>query len=76
MAASGAAQRLAEVLQLSLAPYEAGQPTRRRRLQPRPQGPGPHQFVDLEGHLEALNGHRPQRLYAHVSFRQLEGVGR
>ena len=66
---------LAEPVQLCLAPNETGQPASRRRVEPRTQGPGPRQLEDLDRCLEALHGHRPQRLHLDVALGKPQGVG-
>ena len=74
MAAAGAAQRLAELVQLALAPHEAGQPARRRRVEPRAPGSGPPQLVDLDRLLQPLHRHRPQGVDLDVALHQPQGV--
>ena len=74
MAAAGAAQRLAELVQLARAPHEAGQAARRRRVQPRAQGPGPPQLVDRDRLLQPLHRHRPQGVDLDVALHQPQGL--
>ena len=76
LAVAGAAQRLAQLVQLARAAHEAGQASRRRRVEPRSPRPGAGQLVDLDRRLETLHGHRPQRRHRDESFRQVEHVGR
>ena len=76
LAGAGAAQRLAELVQLARAPHEAGQPARRRRVEPRAPRPGAGQLVDLDRRLETLHGHRTQRRDRDESLRETEDVGR
>ena len=57
-----APERLAELLQLGVAPDEAGQPARGRRVEPRARRPGAGQLVDLDRRLEPLDRHRPSGL--------------
>ena len=56
---AGAAQRLAKLIQLARAPHEAGQPSRRRRVEPRAPRPGAGQLVDLDGRLSPFTGTGP-----------------
>ena len=51
-----------ELLQLALAPHEAGQAARRRRVEPRAQGPGPPQLVDLDRLGSPFTGTGPRGL--------------
>jgi hypothetical protein len=70
-------QRLAEVVQFALTPHEPGQAARRHGVEPRAQRPRTRQLVDLlHRSLEALDGHRAQRLRRHVPFSKSERVGR
>ena len=55
-------ERLAELLQLGVAPDEAGQPAGGGRLEPRPRGAGPDQLVDLDGVARPLTGTGPRGL--------------
>ena len=62
MPRGGAAERLAELLDLGLPPDEAGEPARGGGLEPRTQRARPEHLVDLDGRLQALHRHRPEGL--------------
>jgi hypothetical protein len=57
-----AAGRLAELLDLRIPAHEAGQPARLCGVEPRAEGPGPRQLVDVDGRVQPLDRYRTERL--------------
>ena len=68
---AGPLQGLAELLQLRVAPDEAGEAPGGGRLQPRAHGPGADDLEDLERGVQPLDRPRPERLHHDVAFRQI-----
>jgi hypothetical protein len=76
VAAGDRVQRPAELLQLAPAPDEPGQSAGRRRVEARPQRPGPDQLVHVDRLAEPLHAHRPQRLHLDVALGEAQRAGR
>jgi hypothetical protein len=73
---TGPLQGLAELLQLRVAPDEAGEAPGGGRLQPRAHGPGTDDLEDLDRGVQALDRSLPQGLHHNVAFRQIQRLGR
>ena len=76
VARGGALERLRELLQLPVAPDEAGQAARGAGLEPGPGRHDPGQLVDRRRGLEPLHGDRPERLGPGRSPRPASGCRR
>ena len=74
MSRGGAAERLAELLDLGLPPDEAREPARGGGLEPRAQRARPQHLVDLDGRLQALDRHRPSGLDGDEAFGEAQRV--
>ena len=74
MARGGALERLGELLELALAPDEAGQAAGGAGLEPGPGRRGPGQLVDRRRGLEPLHRDAPERPDLDVAFGQPQGV--
>ena len=74
VARRGALERLGQLLQLTVASDEAGQPTGSTGLEPGPGRHGGGQLVDRCRGFQPLHGHRPERFDLNVAFGQLQGV--
>ena len=73
---AGPLQGLAELLQLRVAPDEAGEAPGGGRLQPRAHGAGADDLENLERSVQAFDRPLPQGLHHDVAFRQIQRLGR
>ena len=74
MPRGGAAERLAKLLDLGLAPDEAGEPPGGGGLEPRTQRARPEHLVDLDGRLQTLDRHRSEGLDGDEALDEAERV--
>ena len=68
--------RRLELLHLGVAAHEAGEPPRRRGLQPRADPPGAPDLVGLHRRGQALDRDRPEQVNLHVALGQRQRLGR
>lgn len=75
MPCPGLLDRSPQRLHLGIAADEARHSPQRRGLQPRAGRTRPGQLVHVDGCLQPLYAHRPQRAHLHVTLHQLQGAG-